>query len=134
MRGRVGVIGSNMVDLVTYVTRMPARGETLEAPTFAIGCGGKGANQAIAAARLGSEVVMVTNVGDDIFAEGTIRNFKRTASPRSSPQGDGEVERRRADLRRADRREQHPDRQGGERRRCRRPTSTGRPTTSRPAR
>jgi ribokinase len=77
MRGRVGVIGSNMVDLVTYVTRMPARGETIEAPTFAIGSGGKGANQAIAAARLGSEVVMVTNVGDDIFADGTIRNFEK---------------------------------------------------------
>ncbi|MXN79848.1 ribokinase [Burkholderia sp. 4701] len=72
----IAVIGSNMVDLVTYVTRMPARGETLEAPNFALGCGGKGANQAVAAARLGARVVMVTKVGDDVFADNTIRNFE----------------------------------------------------------
>ncbi|KVD92044.1 ribokinase [Burkholderia stagnalis] len=73
----IAVIGSNMVDLVTYVTRMPARGETLEAPNFELGCGGKGANQAVAAARLGARVVMVTKVGDDVFADNTIRNFER---------------------------------------------------------
>lgn len=71
----IAVIGSNMVDLVTYVARMPARGETLEAPGFELGCGGKGANQAVAAARLGARVVMVTKVGDDVFADNTIRNF-----------------------------------------------------------
>ncbi|KVT77314.1 ribokinase [Burkholderia ubonensis] len=71
----IAVIGSNMVDLVTYVTRMPMRGETLEAPGFELGCGGKGANQAVAAARLGARVVMVTKVGDDVFADNTIRNF-----------------------------------------------------------
>ena len=73
---RIGVVGSNMIDLVTYVDRMPVRGETLEAPSFAMGHGGKGANQAVAAARLGAEVVMVTNVGDDVFADATIRNFQ----------------------------------------------------------
>jgi ribokinase len=73
--GKIAVIGSNMVDLVTYVDRMPVRGETLEAPGFEIGCGGKGANQAIAAAKLGAEVVMVTKVGDDLFADNTLRNF-----------------------------------------------------------
>lgn len=76
MASRIAVVGSNMMDLVTYVTRMPERGETLEAPSFAIGHGGKGANQAIAAARLGSEVVMVTKVGDDDFAKATIANFE----------------------------------------------------------
>jgi len=73
----IAVIGSNMVDLTTYVERMPAQGETLEAPSFAIGCGGKGANQAVAAALLGNEVLMVTRVGDDIFADNTIANFKK---------------------------------------------------------
>ncbi|WDD92284.1 ribokinase [Burkholderia sp. FERM BP-3421] len=73
--GKIAVIGSNMVDLVTYVDRMPVRGETLEAPGFEIGCGGKGANQAVAAAKLGAEVVMVTKVGDDLFADNTLRNF-----------------------------------------------------------
>ena len=75
MAGRIAVIGSNNVDLVTYVTRMPARGETLEAPSFEMGHGGKGANQAIAAARLGSSVAMVTKLGDDQFAEATMKNF-----------------------------------------------------------
>ena len=60
---RIAVVGSNMVDLVTYVHRMPARGETVEAPSFEIGHGGKGANQAIAAAKLGADVLMVTKVG-----------------------------------------------------------------------
>ena len=76
MPGRIAVVGSNMMDLVTYVHRMPARGETLEAPSFAMGHGGKGANQAVAAARLGSSVVMVSKVGDDGFADATIANFR----------------------------------------------------------
>ncbi|MET5115293.1 ribokinase, partial [Burkholderia pseudomallei] len=42
----IAVIGSNMVDHVTYVTRMPPDGETLEAPNIQLGCGGNGANQA----------------------------------------------------------------------------------------
>jgi ribokinase len=74
---RIAVVGSNMVDLVTYVNRMPIRGETIEAPSFEMGHGGKGANQAIAAAKLGASVVMVTKVGDDMFAENTIKNFER---------------------------------------------------------
>lgn len=75
MSGQIAVVGSNMMDLVTYVDRMPARGETLEAQAFAMGHGGKGANQAIAAARLGSDVLMVSKVGDDGFADATIANF-----------------------------------------------------------
>ena len=74
-RPRIAVVGSNNVDLITYVNRMPARGETVEAPRFEMGHGGKGANQAVAAAKLGAEVVMVTAVGDDLFADNTIRNF-----------------------------------------------------------
>lgn len=75
--GKIAVIGSNMVDLITYIERLPAQGETLEAPDFALGCGGKGANQAVAAAKLGSEVLMVTKVGDDLFADNTLANFRR---------------------------------------------------------
>lgn len=75
--GKIAVIGSNMVDLITYIERLPVQGETLEAPDFALGCGGKGANQAVAAAKLGSEVLMVTKVGDDLFADNTLANFRR---------------------------------------------------------
>lgn len=77
MKPRLAVVGSNMVDLITYVERMPGRGETVEAPRFEMGNGGKGANQATAAARLGSQVVMVSKVGDDVFGQDTIHNFAR---------------------------------------------------------
>jgi ribokinase len=72
---RIAVVGSNNTDLVTYVARMPDRGETIEAPRFAIGPGGKGANQAVAAARLGSDVLMVSKVGDDVFGRNMLANF-----------------------------------------------------------
>lgn len=75
-KGRIAVVGSNMIDLVTYVDRMPAPGETVEAPDFAIGFGGKGANQAVAAARLGSRVLMVTRIGDDLFGPWQRENFR----------------------------------------------------------
>ncbi|AZF21615.1 ribokinase [Pseudomonas sp. R3-52-08] len=74
---KIAVIGSNMVDLITYIDRMPAQGETLEAPGFALGCGGKGANQAVAAAKLGADVLMLSKVGDDMFADNTVANFQR---------------------------------------------------------
>lgn len=73
----IAVIGSNMVDLITYIDDMPKMGETLEAPDFKMGCGGKGANQAIAAAKLGASVMMLSKVGDDVFADNTIRNFQK---------------------------------------------------------
>lgn len=72
----IAVIGSNNVDLISYIDRMPDNGETLEAPDFQLGAGGKGANQAMAARRLGSEVLMVTRVGSDLFADNTIKNFE----------------------------------------------------------
>lgn len=72
----IAVIGSNMVDLITYIQEMPKAGETLEAPDFEIGCGGKGANQAVAAAKLGAQVMMVSKVGDDLFADNTVKNLQ----------------------------------------------------------
>ena len=75
--GRIGVVGSNNMDLVTYIDGMPAPGETVEAPDFAMGFGGKGANQAVAAARLGSQVMMVTRIGDDLFGPRQLENFHK---------------------------------------------------------
>ena len=74
---KIAVIGSNMVDLTSYIKRMPILGETLEAPDFTLGCGGKGANQAVAAAVCGTDVLMMTKIGSDIFADNTINNFKK---------------------------------------------------------
>lgn len=76
-RPKITVVGSNMVDLITYIERMPQEGETIEAPRFEMGFGGKGANQAVAAALLGADVGMVTKVGDDLFGPNTKANLER---------------------------------------------------------
>jgi ribokinase len=62
---RVVVVGSVNVDLVVSVGQLPRAGETVAGGTFARHGGGKGANQAVAAARAGAEVAMVGAVGDD---------------------------------------------------------------------
>ncbi|MDR3374515.1 MAG: ribokinase [Ancalomicrobiaceae bacterium] len=72
---RIAVIGSTNVDLVTYLKRMPKPGETIAADSFAMGQGGKGANQAVAAAKLGADVVMVGAVGEDAFAGTTLAHL-----------------------------------------------------------
>ena len=74
-RPRIGVIGSTNMDLTTTVERMPVWGETVLAKHFETSFGGKGANQAIAAAKLGAEVVMVTNLGDDALGLSALNNF-----------------------------------------------------------
>lgn len=61
------VIGSANIDLVARVSRIPRPGETLMGQSFATICGGKGANQAVAAARLGGNVTFIGCVGDDAF-------------------------------------------------------------------
>lgn len=65
------------MDLVTTVPRMPKLGETLVGKSFSIGFGGKGANQAVMAAKLGARVSMVARVGDDDFGTNTIKNFEQ---------------------------------------------------------
>ncbi len=67
--GRVTVIGSFMTDLVARVPRRPVAGETLIGTDFGMFVGGKGNNQAIAAARCGAQVTIIGRVGDDIFAQ-----------------------------------------------------------------
>ncbi len=74
-RPRIGVVGSSNVDVVTYIERMPVWGETIAAPRFEMSFGGKGANQAAAAAKLGADVVMVSKVGCDLLGENVLGNF-----------------------------------------------------------
>ena len=66
---RLVVVGSINMDLVTVTKRFPAPGETLLGERFLSVHGGKGGNQAVAAARLGAEVHMIGVVGDDAFAQ-----------------------------------------------------------------
>ncbi|MDQ0204992.1 ribokinase [Pectinatus haikarae] len=74
---RIAVIGSVMIDLVSYADKIPEAGETKEADDFFINCGGKGANQAIAAAKSGADVMMIAKVGDDMFGKTAMRNFSQ---------------------------------------------------------
>ena len=74
---QIVVVGACMIDLISYVPRFPEMGETLHGTEFRMGYGGKGANQAIMAAKLGSKVIMVSKVGDETFGNGTFENFKK---------------------------------------------------------
>ena len=76
---KVTVLGSANVDLVIRAERMPNKGETRIGEAFDIFTGGKGFNQATAAARLGAEVTFIGRIGDDPFADILrFRNWCRT--------------------------------------------------------
>lgn len=75
-RATVVVIGSINMDLVTRVPRLPKPGETLKGASFETLPGGKGANQAVAVARLGGRSIMIGRVGDDAFGR-TLRSGLR---------------------------------------------------------
>jgi ribokinase len=66
---RIVVVGSFVMDLVVWAERRPARGETLLGQRFGMFPGGKGFNQAVAAARMGARVTMVGRLRSDSFAE-----------------------------------------------------------------
>jgi len=65
------------MDLVVKSPRIPAVGETILGEDFIMTPGGKGANQAVAAAKLGAEVYFIARLGNDIFAEQSLKNFKK---------------------------------------------------------
>ena len=69
------VVGSINMDLVTRTPRIPLAGQTLIGSDFTTTPGGKGANQAVAVARLGYPVCMVGAVGADVFGESLIENL-----------------------------------------------------------
>jgi len=75
MQAKVLVVGSLNMDLVVRAPHMPIPGETVIGSDFRTIPGGKGANQAVAAARLGAEVTMIGRVGDDDFGRAQLRNL-----------------------------------------------------------
>jgi len=66
------VIGSSNTDMVIKTEKLPCPGETLVGGTFLVNSGGKGANQAVAAARLGGDVTFITKRGNDLFGNKSI--------------------------------------------------------------
>ena len=74
---KIVVVGSINVDLVTTCDHFPAVGETMFGNDFATFFGGKGANQAVCAAKLASEVVMVGCVGNDDYGKAAVDNLKK---------------------------------------------------------
>lgn len=73
---KICVIGASNIDLISYAPRLPKMGETLPGTRFQMGFGGKGANQAVMAAKLGAEVAMITKVGEDIFGRDILKNYE----------------------------------------------------------
>jgi len=69
------VVGSSNTDMVLRVPRIPRPGETVLGGAFAMAGGGKGANQAVAAARAGARVTFVARVGEDVFGERAVAGF-----------------------------------------------------------
>jgi ribokinase len=73
---KICVVGSANVDLTFRAPRLPRPGETLAGSSFHLGMGGKGANQAVAATRLGARVSLVARVGNDAFGQEAIRRYQ----------------------------------------------------------
>jgi ribokinase len=71
------VIGSSNTDMVIKTGVFPAPGETILGGEFFMFSGGKGANQAVAAARMGAEVILICKTGDDIFGQRAIAEYKK---------------------------------------------------------
>jgi ribokinase len=74
---KICVVGSSNIDLVVKSQRLPSQGETILGGQFLMVAGGKGANQAVAAAKLGAQVYFVAKLGDDIFGTQSFTNFKK---------------------------------------------------------
>ncbi len=74
---KITVIGSSNTDMVIKSSKLPAPGETILGGEFLMNPGGKGANQAVAAARLGGNVTFITKTGNDIFGKQAIKLFEK---------------------------------------------------------
>ena len=77
MNHKIVVIGSSNTDMTVRGRRLPVPGETVTGGTFYMGPGGKGANQAVAARRLGGDVTFICKVGRDLFGDNAIAGYER---------------------------------------------------------
>ena len=77
MKSKIYVIGSSNTDMVVKSNFLPKPGETVIGDTFLMNPGGKGANQAVSACKLGADVTFITKVGNDMFGKIAVNNFKK---------------------------------------------------------
>jgi ribokinase len=77
MKPKIVVVGSSNTDMIVKLPHLPKPGETVIHGTYSSAAGGKGANQAVAAARAGGDVVFVTKVGNDSFGSRAIEGFRK---------------------------------------------------------
>ena len=77
MGGTIVVVGSTNTDMVIKANHLPQPGETVLGGKFFMFPGGKGANQSVAAARLGGQVTLVANIGNDVFGKQSVSQFKQ---------------------------------------------------------
>jgi ribokinase len=77
MKPKITVVGSSNTDLIVKVPRLPKSGETVLGGRFSTAPGGKGANQAVAAARAGGEVTFIAKVGRDVFGRDALQGYVR---------------------------------------------------------
>lgn len=77
MGKKIVVVGSSNTDMTIKANRLPAPGETILGGDFNMGPGGKGANQAVAAARLGGDVTFICKVGNDLFGDNAIKGYEK---------------------------------------------------------
>src|SRR5580698_8639159 len=72
---KIIVVGSTNMDMVVKTSHIPTHGETVLGGAFFMNPGGKGANQAVAVARLGGDVVFVSKIGNDVFGKQALQGF-----------------------------------------------------------
>ena len=77
MASKICVVGSSNIDQIAYVESTPSDGETVFGNEYKMGFGGKGANQAVMSGLMGAETYMITCLGDDVYADMTIENYKK---------------------------------------------------------
>lgn len=76
MNNSIVVVGSCMIDLVSYAPKLPRAGETVLGTKFTTGFGGKGANQCVAAAKLGGKTIFIARLGDDSWGHDYLKSLK----------------------------------------------------------
>jgi len=76
MTGKIVVVGSSNTDMILQMEHIPRPGETILGGQFAMAAGGKGANQAVAAARAGGDVTFLARVGSDMFGRQAVEGFR----------------------------------------------------------